>query len=65
MVIYMPEEIAEMAGSLMKDIANTNDDIDAKMAASFSDRCVELIKNLAESMAELHQRVDILTEKDS
>ena len=65
MVIYMPEEIAEMAGSLMKDIANTKDDIDTKMAASFSDRCAELIKNLAKRMAELHQRVDMLTEKDS
>lgn len=65
MVIYTPEEIAEMAGRLMKDIADAKDDIDAKMATSFADKCAELIKNLAESMAELHQRVDVLTEKDS
>jgi hypothetical protein len=63
MVVY-PEEIAGMANLLMKDIADSKDDIDAKLAASFADRCAELIKNLAESMAELHQRVDILTEKD-
>lgn len=63
MVVY-PEEIVEMANLLMKDIADSKDNIDAKLAASFADRCAELIKNLAESMAELHQRVDVLTEKD-
>ncbi|VVB96393.1 Uncharacterised protein [uncultured archaeon] len=63
MVVY-PEEIVEMANGLMKDIADSKDNIDAKLAASFADRCAELIKNLAESMAELHQRVDVLTEKD-
>ena len=63
MVAY-PEEIVEMANLLMKDIADSKDNIDAKLAASFADRCAELIKNLAESMAELHQRVDVLTEKD-
>ncbi len=63
MVIY-PEESVEMANLLMKDIANSKDNIDAKLAARFADRCAELIKNLAESMAELHQRVDVLTEKD-
>jgi len=63
MVVY-PEEIVEMANLLMKDIADSKDDIDAKLAASFADRCAEMIKTLAESMAELHQRVDVLTEKD-
>jgi hypothetical protein len=48
----------------MKDIADSKDNIDAKLAASFADRCAELIKNLAESIAELHTRVDVLTEKD-
>jgi hypothetical protein len=63
MVVY-PEEIVEMANLLMKDIEDSKDNIDAKLAASFADRCAQLIKNLAESMAELHQRVDVLTEKD-
>ncbi|HWQ96105.1 MAG TPA: hypothetical protein VN368_01910 [Candidatus Methylomirabilis sp.] len=63
MIIY-PEEIVEKANLLMKDIAASKDDIDARLAASFADRCAELIKNLAESMAELHQRVDLITEKD-
>lgn len=63
MVVY-PEEIVDMANRLMKDIADSKDDIDAIMAASFADRCAELIKTLAESVAELHQRVDVLTEKD-
>lgn len=53
-----------MANRLMKDIADSKDDIDAVMAASFADRCVELVKNFSESVAELHQRVDVLTEKD-
>lgn len=59
-----PEEIVEMAENLMKDIASSKDDIDARLAASFADRCAEIIKNLAESVAELHQRVDVLTEKE-
>ncbi len=63
MVAY-PEEIVEMANLLMEDIADSKDNIDVKLAASFTDRCAELIKNLAESMAELHQRVDVLTETD-
>jgi hypothetical protein len=66
MVVY-PEEIVEMANLLMKDIADAADskeNIDANLAASFADRCAGLIKNLAESMAELHQRVDVLTEKE-
>lgn len=63
MVEYTPEEIVEMADLLMKDIARSKDDIDVKLAASFADRCAQIIKNLAESVAELHQRVDVLTEK--
>jgi len=63
MVVY-PEEIVEMANLLMKDIADSRDNSDAKLAASFADKCAEIIKNLAESVAELHQRVDVLTEKD-
>jgi hypothetical protein len=63
MVVY-PEEIVEMANLLMKDIADSKDNIDAKKATRFTDRCAELIKNLAESMAELNNRVDVLTEKD-
>jgi hypothetical protein len=63
MVVY-PEEIVEMANLLMKDIADSKDNIDAKKAARFTARCAELIKNLAESMAELNNRVDVLTEKD-
>jgi len=34
MVVY-PEEIVEMANLLMKDIADSKDNIDAKLAASF------------------------------
>ena len=62
-MVGYPEEIVEMANLLLKDIADSKD-IDAKQAASFADRCAELIKNLAESMAELSNRVDVLTEKD-
>lgn len=64
MVVYTPEEIAEMADMLMKDIADSKDNIDITLAANFADRCAIIIKRLAESMAELHQRVDVLTEKD-
>ncbi len=64
MVVYTPEEIVDMANRLMMDIADSKDDIDAIMAASFTDKCVEIVKNLAESVAELHQRVDVLTEKE-
>ncbi len=64
MVLYTPEEIVDMANRLMKDIADSKDDIDVIMAASFADRCAEIIKNLAESVAELHQRVDVITEKE-
>jgi len=64
MVVYNPEEIVEMASGLMKDIADLKDNIDVIMVASFVDRCTNIVKNLAESMAELHQRVDVLTEKD-
>ncbi len=64
MVIYTPEEIVDMADRLMKDIADSKDNIDAIMAASFADKCAEIVKNLAESVAELHQRVDVLTEKE-
>ncbi len=63
MVVY-PEEIIEMAERLMKDIADSKDNLDITSAVSFTDRCAELIKKLAESMAELHQRVDVLTEKE-
>ncbi len=63
MAVY-PEEIVEMANGLMKDIADSKDDLDVTLTASFVDRCAEIIKNLAESVAELHQRVDVLTEKD-
>jgi len=62
MVAY-PEEIVEMADRLMKDIAES-DELDVTMAINYADRCAELIKKLAESMAELHQRVDVLTEKN-
>jgi hypothetical protein len=63
MVVYTPEEIVEMTDILMRDIADSKDDIDAILAANFADRCAQIIKNLAESMAELHNRVDVLTEK--
>jgi hypothetical protein len=64
MVVYTPEEIVEMADILMRNIANSKDNIDAILAANFADRCAQIIKNLAESMAELHNRVDVLTEKN-
>ncbi|NJD77611.1 MAG: hypothetical protein FIB08_11030 [Candidatus Methanoperedens sp.] len=64
MVVYTPEEIVEMAEKLMNDIADTKDNIDITMAASFADRCAQLVKTLAENVAELHQRVDVLTEKE-
>jgi len=71
---YTPEEIVEMADRLMKDIANLTKDIadaespgqviDITMAVNFVDRCAGILKNLAENMAELHQRVDVITEKE-
>ena len=70
MVIYTPEEIVEMADRLMKDISDSTKDIsseatvDVTMAVNYADRCAQLIKNLAESVSELHQRVDVLTEKE-
>ncbi len=70
MTEYTPEEIVEMAERLMKDIADTTKDIasegtvDVTMAANYADRCAQLIKNLAESVSELHQRVDVITEKE-
>lgn len=64
MVSYTPEEIIEMADRLMKDISDSKDNLDITAAASFTDRCAEIIRNLAESVAELHQRVDVLTEKE-
>ena len=70
MVMYTPEEIVEMADRLMKDISDSTKDIsseatvDVTMAVNYADRCAQLIKNLAESVSELHQRVDVLTEKE-
>ncbi len=73
MTEYTPEEIVEMADRLMKDIADSTKDIaseasggavDVTMAANYADRCARLIKNLAESVSELHQRVDVITEKE-
>ncbi len=70
MAVYTPEEIVEMADKLMKDIADSTKDIaseetvDITMTANYADRCAQLIKNLAESVSELHQRVDVLTEKE-
>ncbi len=73
MTEYTPEEIVEMAEKLMKDIADSTKDIaseasegavDVTMAANYADRCAHLIKNLAESVSELHQRVDVITEKE-
>lgn len=70
MAVYTPEEIVEMADRLMKDIADSTKDIaseeavDIMMTANYADRCAQLIKNLAESVSELHQRVDVLTEKE-
>ncbi len=64
MVVYTPEEIIEMADRLMKDIADSKDNLDITATASFTDRCAGILKNLAESVAELHQRVDVLTEKE-
>ncbi len=70
MTEYTPEEIVEMADRLMKDIADSTKDIasegtiDVTMAANYADKCAQLIKNLAESVSELHQRVDVLTEKE-
>jgi chemotaxis regulatin CheY-phosphate phosphatase CheZ len=73
MTEYTPEEIVEMADKLMKDIADSTKDIaseesegavDVTMAANYADRCAQLIKNLAESVSELHQRVDVITEKE-
>lgn len=63
MATYTPEEIVELADDLMKDIASSKDDIDAVLAANFADRCAQIVKNLAECVAELHNRVDIITEK--
>ncbi|MFZ3060007.1 MAG: hypothetical protein WA102_09760 [Candidatus Methanoperedens sp.] len=64
MVTYTPEEIIEMADRLMKDISDSKDNLDVIASVSFTDRCAEILKNLAESVAELHQRVDVITEKE-
>jgi len=70
-MVYTPEEIVEMADRLMKDIADSTRDIvesreatDITMSTNFVDRCAGILKNLAESVAELHARVDVLTEKE-
>lgn len=63
MIDNTPEEIIEMAEKLMKDISDSKDDLDITSTASFVDRCAQVVKTLAESVAELHQRVDVLTEK--
>ena len=69
-MVNNPEEIVEMADKLMKDIADSTNDIasesmiDPKTTLNYVDRCTQLIKNLAESVSELHQRVDVITEKD-
>lgn len=64
MVVNTPEEIIEMADRLMKDISDSKDNLDVIASVSFTDRCAEILKNLAESVAELHQRVDVITEKE-
>ncbi len=70
MVVYTPEEIIEMADRLMRDISNSTKDIaseepiDSTIALNFADRCAKLIRNLAETVSELHQRVDVITEKE-
>jgi hypothetical protein len=64
MIDNTPEEIIEMAENLIKDISDSKDDLDVTSTASFVDRCTQIVKNLAESVAELHQRVDMLTEKE-
>ena len=70
-MVYTPEEIVEMADRLMKDIADSTRDIlesreatDITMSTNFVDRCAGILKDLAESVAELHERVDVLTEKE-
>lgn len=70
-MVYTPEEIVEMADRLKKDIAESTRDIvesreatDITMSTNFVDRCVDILKNLAESVAELHERVDVLTQKE-
>lgn len=70
-MVYTPEEIVEMADRLMKDIAGSTRDIvesreatDITMTTNFVDRCAGILKDLAESVAELHERVDVLTEKE-
>lgn len=70
-MVYTPEEIVEMADRLIKDIADSTRDIvesreatDITMSTNFVDRCAGILKNLAESVAELHERVDVLTEKE-
>lgn len=71
MAEYTPEELVEMADRLRKDIADTTKDIieskevtDITMATNFIDKCAVILRNLAENLAELHERVDVLTEKD-
>ncbi len=64
MVTYTPEEIIEMTERLMKDISDSKDNLDVIASVSFTDRCAEILKNLAESVAELHQRVDVISEKE-
>ena len=72
MTEHTPEEIVEMVDRLINDIASSTEDIaaaenakevtDVTMAAYFADRWARILKTLAENVAELHERVDVLTE---
>jgi gamma-glutamyl:cysteine ligase YbdK (ATP-grasp superfamily) len=57
--------MAEEAEAILKDIAMKAEEgeLDNKMVASFVGRTTHLLKDLAEAMALLQQRVDVISKK--
>ena len=59
------EEIAEEASMLISDLIQTSEEteLDQRMVASFVDRNAHLIKDMAESIALMQERVDVISLK--
>jgi len=64
-LVKTSEEMAEEAEAILKDIATKAEEgeLDNKMVASFVGRNTHLLKDLAEAMALLQQRVDVISKK--
>jgi gamma-glutamyl:cysteine ligase YbdK (ATP-grasp superfamily) len=65
LLVKTSEEMAEEAETILKDIAMKAEEgeLDNKMVASFVGRTTHLLKDLAEAMALLQQRVDVISKK--